>query len=581
MPQIMPAPPLPPLEPLPLPHLRSHSNDDDEMKKFECAICFEYLNVPVYCGSCPVRFCKGCLEKVIVQDLQRSATAAAESAAQYNNTTPAHPSARCPHCRTPINHIQFDYTLQSEMNACSKSIQCPFEGCEATLTLKDLSNHEKSCLFLPLKCRYHQWGCEWSGTLSDLPSHEEVCELNKMKSVIERIRGGHWELSHVMKQYAGFIAIAQGMGMQNRQEILQLRDNAGDFWDVLNMIWEMALFPERFGKAKERWGSMLSDKGRGLMVNMLLVGPWLGIVFRVGVTGMQYLPRLVYVVLERSANDNEFWGLVDTVVLSLAITVMGVLLVACFYVDVKSPLEWSMYNIWSVLGAQPLMRDVAAVCMAMTIFSWMDFYGSIRGLTVWYLATILSLGCSSFVASTIEKDSEATKVLESARSMAVVVFGLRYGCLMHMCNFLPSVGAMLMFRILPVIMEAKLPMIFGAEQTECFLSHCSCSHAVIGMVAVFAITSSMVKDEHTLQPFVELATSMFALSCINAQVYLLERAGNKLATLNFVKEGEPNNTTGMVGLDSGEVMLPTERPSCIGLSVAAIFVFASVLIATI
>ena len=229
MPQIMPAPPLPPLEPLPLPHLRSHSNDDDEMKKFECAICFEYLNVPVYCGSCPVRFCKGCLEKVIVQDLQRSATAAAEAAAQYNNTTPAQPSARCPHCRTPINHIQFDYTLQSEMNACSKSIQCPFEGCEAALTLKDLSNHEKSCLFLPLKCRYHQWGCEWSGTLSDLPSHEEVCELNKIKSVIERIRGGHWELSHVMKQYAGFIAIAQGMGMQNRQEILQLRDNAGDF----------------------------------------------------------------------------------------------------------------------------------------------------------------------------------------------------------------------------------------------------------------------------------------------------------------------------------------------------------------
>jgi hypothetical protein len=418
----------------------------------------------------------------------------------------------------------------------------------------------------------------------DLEHHESTdCPIAKLSAIIDRIRHGYWELQHVMKQHHALIGMGHGMAMQNRQTIVQQRnDNAGNIWHVICMGFEATCFPARFVKNKEVWGSMItSDKARGLVCNQLLVLPWLTVVFRVAVVGMQFVPRLVYTLLEGSGGTGiDLWDVVDTVVLSLAIAVMGILFLVCFYIDVKSPLEWTSYRIGNVIAERPLMRDVSACCLAMTIFSWMEFFGSIRGFMIWHIVSILSLVISSFVAGMIEKVSGATNVLQSARALSVVVFGLRYGCLMYMCDFVPSIGAILAFRLTPSTMTNKMPGIFGAKDTECFFSQVSSPHAIIGAVAYLAITVASMANEYTLQPILQLVKSVCLLVLINIQIHIANEVGSKLAALNCRNEIDVGNTA-MGGLNSSGAVLPTQRPSQVGASVAAACAFAVALVATI
>eukprot|EP00804_Cyclotella_cryptica_P015592 CCRYP_003593-RA/>CCRYP_003593-RA protein AED:0.06 eAED:0.06 QI:0/-1/0/1/-1/1/1/0/711 len=594
IPQLMPTPPLPPLLPQPLPHQRNPPDDDERhddpsMKKFECAICFEYLTHPVGCGSCPVRFCKSCLERFVMHDLRQSSAAAmANGGNGTNNNNNVAPTARCPHCRTILHpsSIQIDTTLVEEMNSCTTTIPCPYTGCHARLTLHTLASHEKTCPHLPLKCRYEPWGCEWTGKAMELAQHESTdCPMIPLKAVIEKIRLGFWELHHVTRQHHTLIGMGHGMAIQNRQSILQStrgERNVGNLWHVLCLGFEAACFPARFVKNKEVWGSMIAnDVARALVCNQLLMLPWLGVVFRVAVVGMQFVPRLVYALLEGSDGTGaDFWSVLDTVVLSLAITIMGILSLVCFYTDAKSPFEWTSYSIGNVVAGRPLMRDVSACCMAVTIFSWMEFFGSIRGFMLWHITSLMSLVYSSFVACMIEKVSEATNVLRSARALSVVVFGLRYGCLMYMCDLIPCIGAILAFRLAPVTATNKFPGIFGDKDTECFFSQVRSSHAMIGAVAYLAIIVAFMSNEYTLHPIFQIIKSVCLLVIINLQVHVAKEVGSKLAVLNCRSAVEVNSTDTIGGLDSSGAVLPTQRPSQVGATVTGTFALACALIAT-
>ena len=161
---------LPPLVPQPVLKQTNNDGTDDEedtkkkqLKKFECALCVEYMENPVGCGntSCDSRFCDVCLKKVIVN-------AAAQTLGNQLE-------AKCPHCRKVFTaqSIKEDKELKKEMDECTDTVKCQYSGCDTQLSIGIVKLHEATCPYQQLKCRYSDWGCEWIGRRMDLSDHEK------------------------------------------------------------------------------------------------------------------------------------------------------------------------------------------------------------------------------------------------------------------------------------------------------------------------------------------------------------------------------------------------------------------------
>jgi len=594
MPPIMPPPPLPPLEPQPVPHSRNHdknydNNNDPSLKKFECPICFEYLNTPVGCGStsCPNRFCKKCLERVILQDIHRQSSSSANNNSQQQQQQ--QPRPKCPHCRTVIqpSSIRLDHSLLSEMNACTTLIPCPYEGCNEQLPLKELALHEKTCPHLQLKCRYEPFGCAWTGKSSDLSHHEaNECQFVKEYSgIINILRKTHWETKHVINQHHGFMGLNHALIHSNRQLIEQRYNNcAGNVMYIVQMAWEATCFPDRFVMNGGAWSTAV-DLELGMVCNQVYMWPFFGVILRVALAGMHHFVRLVQVLLDgdnnREVMNDELmlWDLFDTICIALAIAIVGVLIVMCFYIDVKSPVVWTYYNITSLIGPQPMIQSIAAACIVILTFGWMDFFGTIRGFFLWSLVSTLSLGYTSFFSGMIQtlNRSITTPIHEMARNRCIVIFGLRYGLLIYVCDFIPTIGAMLVFHLVPSSMRYKMHAIFDPT-TECFFSDIQSSHSVVAIGAYLATTASMNQGV-IVQAVIRVAVACIFMVCANVYIYLLQKAGGKLAALNSFKGNENSNNTSTIPAAGASITI--QRPSPVGLCVAAAFVFSSMLIATI
>ena len=126
-------PVLPSLEPQPLPNQTSDissadnanaedggkTNEPANMKQYECAICYEYMDSPVGCGSCQARFCANCLRRVLRQGI-----------AERNPESEDPPnSAKCPSCRAAFTaqSIVHDRELCRQMMTSvrqTNSIEC-------------------------------------------------------------------------------------------------------------------------------------------------------------------------------------------------------------------------------------------------------------------------------------------------------------------------------------------------------------------------------------------------------------------------------------------------------------------------
>jgi hypothetical protein len=115
------------------------SIDEEELKKYECAVCFEFMDTPVGCGSCQVRFCRPCLERVAKQ---------------------GRASPKCSHCRAPftLESIQVDDALLKEINNSTETVLCPFRGCGKKVTMNALKLHESQCGHITMKCKFSEWG---------------------------------------------------------------------------------------------------------------------------------------------------------------------------------------------------------------------------------------------------------------------------------------------------------------------------------------------------------------------------------------------------------------------------------------
>ena len=272
---------LPPLVPQPVLNQQTNEADDDEdikkkhLKKFECALCVEYMENPVGCGntSCDSRFCNVCLKKVIVN-------AAAQTLGNQLE-------AKCPHCRKVFTaqSIKEDKELQKEMDECTDTVKCQYSGCDTQLSLGIVKLHEATCPYQQLKCRYSDWGCEWVGRKKDYNDHEmHQCEFRGgLGKLLERYRQGEAHTNHILNQHhMQLMASSQMMNLHSRQMILLRTKNAGSIIDVIHMAYEACLFPGRFLAMKEVWAGMISQSDtRCLVFNTLLMIPSFLLIFNV------------------------------------------------------------------------------------------------------------------------------------------------------------------------------------------------------------------------------------------------------------------------------------------------------------
>jgi len=559
---------LPPLEPQPMLNQtsdegNSHAADNKEegekpsmtdMKRFECAICFEYMDDPVGCGSCQHRVCQSCLHRVLREETNN----------RPPQSTDPPKSAKCPHCRSffTIQSIVLDKELKKEISDCTDTVTCPFQGCGTGLRIGLLKAHEAQCPFIRMRCRFADWGCEWVGRKKDIEDHDaHQCEFRGgLGKLVERFRQGDAQGDHILQQHHMQLSGAgQMLSLHSRQMMMIRGKNAGDLFQTLHLAYEASLFPGRFNATGEMWISLIGkEESRCIVCNILLLVPSLALIFNVSFQGFKLLSRLQIETL----SGDDVWFLVDTLLLSLIVSMLGILCMACFFIDTKSPRDWTIYNIRNLVPGQPILRDLAAICMAMTHFSAIEFLGPHPGIMIWHLIGILTIFFTSFVSRIIEKNEPSSSnvgTLRIARAFSVVIFGLRYGLLAAMCGFAPSVNAVVTLRLLK--QTAMVSSKVTVEDSECFIPQ----FGVGFLIAISGLSTALeyATDLNAVSwwnVLLDWAFSTAVLAYANAFVFLLDKAGRKLGETNF----DMGRRMFMQAHRSSGALLPNTQPTPIG-----------------
>lgn len=303
-------PPYQPLQAQPLPNQINHdevllnnnqTNQDQppiDLNKFECSICFEYMEQPVRCGgpTCSSRFCAACLNRVLREEIKnRNARVAAAAA---NNTTTNNSeetnndqSAKCPHCRTKFtkSDIQIDRILEKQIYDSTNTITCPFKGCGTEVQICKIKQHEETCPYIRMKCRYADWGCQWTGRKMDLPSHyTHDCDFTSsgpgLPKFIERYRKTveHDHRRMIDQNRSQLQGFNQMQSMQSRQVMMMKSRNASDILDVMALSYQACCFTGRLVLSRDVWSTILMKQGcRATLGNMLLSFPTMVLVVSV------------------------------------------------------------------------------------------------------------------------------------------------------------------------------------------------------------------------------------------------------------------------------------------------------------
>jgi len=538
--ELMPnIPMLPPLEPRPmLPNqssVESGAGEDaaqpsaKDMKKFECAICYEYMENPVGCGSCDTRFCKSCLQRVLRQAIDDRPP---------QSTDPPN-SAKCPHCRSFFSPrcVVADVDLRKEIADCTDTVTCPNEGCGTELPIGMLKAHEATCPYMRLRCRYADWGCEWVGRKRDMEDHDRnSCEFRcGLGQLVERFRQGDQRAASVLQQHHMQIAAqSQMLTLHSRQAMMMRERDPRSLLDVYRLAYEASFFPGRFVATRDMWSGMINGQERRCAVcNVLLVVPSLALMFHVSFQGF----KLLYGLQLDTISGDELWFLADHLLLSLIVSLLGILCIACFVIDSKGPADWTIYNVRNIIPGRPVLRDLAAITMAMAHFSVIEFLGTHPGVMMWQLTVIVTILFASFVSCIVETSSGGPTVLRSSRAWPVVIFGLRYGLLAALCGVAPSVSAVIVLRSLKrhVAVSSKVTV----EDSECFIPQIGMSF--LGAIAgvAFAFDNAVFQEEGIPLGITSLnivlldsVFAAFVLACVNGLVFLLDEAGRKLGERN-------------------------------------------------
>ncbi|KAL9184215.1 hypothetical protein ACHAXT_002301 [Thalassiosira profunda] len=344
-------PVLPSLEPQPLPNQTSDissadnanaedggkTNEPANMKQYECAICYEYMDSPVGCGSCQARFCANCLRRVLRQGI-----------AERNPESEDPPnSAKCPSCRAAFTaqSIVHDRELCRQIRECTDTVSCPFKGCGAEMRIGLLKAHEAQCPYIRMRCRYAEWGCEWVGKKKDLADHDaHQCEFKGgLGKLVEKFRQSDAQERHLLQQHHMQIgAQSQMLSLHSRQMMMMRGRNSGSALDILQLAYEVSLFPGRFSATRETWSSIINhQEAKCAVCNVLLLMPTLALVFNISFQGFKLLSSIRQL---SSLSENEMWNVADSLILSLLVALVGVLCITCFLLDSKGHMDWTIFN---------------------------------------------------------------------------------------------------------------------------------------------------------------------------------------------------------------------------------------------
>jgi len=547
---------IPPYQPLAAQPLPNQSNYDDvisnqnnlqepiDLKKFECSICFEYMEVPVRCGgeTCSSRFCAPCLSRVLREEIinrnNRNNTNNNNNTEDSSSASNNDQSAKCPHCRTNFtkNNIQVDLLLQKQINDSTNTITCPFKGCNTEVPIGQLKQHEESCPYIRMKCRYAEWGCKWTGRKMDLPSHYDTeCDFGSsgpgLTNFIERYRKTvEHDHRHQIDQHRSQLqGMNQMLSMQSRQVMMIKSRNASDIVDVMALSYHACCFTGRFVLSRDLWSTILMKQGcRATLGNMLLSFPTMVLVASVSIQGVCLLQHP-----EAYAFGTEtFWHIADTVLMSTMMLILGILYISCFYIDMKSPYEWSLFSVKNLCTAQPLIRDVAAVCITMIYFLAFEHFEFIRGVIMWHALAFSTLLYTSFVMRMTDKVSGSAS--PQPRTWSVIVFGLRYGLITSYCDFQvesPAAcffGVVICMRLLKLMM--KLPDFIFSESSECFFK---LGNPVILVGGAAVWLRYLVQSDTWHGELLDWFVGMLLLAYANFIVYAYSMAGDKLAETSY------------------------------------------------
>lgn len=476
-----------------------------------------------------------------------------------------------------------DITLQNEIARCTETVTCPFAGCGKELQIGLLKSHEETCPYLRVRCRYADWGCGWTGRRMDLERHDaHECEFRGgLGALVERFRQGDARAGHILQQHHMQIgATSQMLAMHARQLMMVRGRNAADVLDVARLAYEASLFPGRFSAMREVWSGMINSlEARCITCNAMLLVPSLLLVLRVFLRGFQLISN----VQLHTLSEVDAWHLTDRVLLSLIVAMLGVLCVVCFFIDTKGSTGWTIYNVRHFVPGQPILRDLAAVCMAAIHISAIEFLGIHPGVVLWHCVAVLTAGYAPFVSRIIEKnasDPSEAGTVESARAWPVAGFGLRYGLAMAVVGFAPTANAVALLRLCKQV--AGLSPKVTAEDTECFLTQVSGAvlWAISSLITAFVYRTTGKDVDELIEAWldagIDLALALPTLLYVNGLVFLLGETGRRLGESNF----HVGNNLFIQAHRASGAMVPNINPTTIGCSVFGISSFLLLCIAT-
>jgi hypothetical protein len=277
------------------------------------------------------------------------------------------------------------------------------------------------------------------------------------------------------------------------------------------------------------------------------------------------------------------WSIVDALLLSVIVLILGVICLSSFFIDDRGPLDWTMYNVRDNIPGQPMMRDLAGVCMAMLHSSAMEFLGVHPGIMMWHFAAILTIFLPSFMCRIVEKlaptsTAAARTTPRTGRAWPVAVFGLRYGLLAATRGFAPSVNAVVAMRLLRRAGWASPKA--AEEDSECLVTHFGPVPLVVvaGFATSFGYAAAGVDAVPWRAVLLDWAFASATLAYANALVYLLDEAGGILGERNF-QMGDRIIAQSQQQQEHSGGGLPFIRPSAIGCAVFGVCSFLMLFIA--
>jgi len=561
----MPVPPppmisaiaLPALEPRPLPQQagddRARDDVPEELKQFECALCCEYMELPAGCGSpgCDARCCRACLARVLRDRRPRPGTDPPDA-------------ARCPHCRAPftLESMTLDRALRERIETCAVPVSCPFAGCGHVTTAGRLRAHEATCPHVRLRCRYAEHGCDWTGARRDLAAHEErECDFRGgLGKLLERVRRGDAWSTHLLRQHhLQLHAASQMLALQSRQLMMARARNTGNVADVCQLSYEVCLYPGRFSAMREVWSGMINNAESRCVVNsVLLLLPSLLLVLRISLQGF----RILCEASADAISGKDDWVLVDTLLLAFIVLLLGILLGICFFLD--NDTHWTVYNIPGGISPQPVLRNLAALCLAMIHFSAIEFFGAHPGVLLWHCVAVPTLLHTSFASRVIEMNTATDSspvseagTLAASRAWPVVVFGLRYGFVAGACGVVPTLNAAALLRI---FQQANLVV----KHAECFLTLDTCNPtkllAISSLLAALQYDQELGANVAFRHLLLDGACASLVLVYVNALVSLLVTVGCKMGATNF----QTGNQAFMEAHQASGALIPNVQPTQVG-----------------